>query len=124
MDVSPAQKRILVVDDEPLAHLLIGEIAEELGYEVTKATTTEEGVAKVPAFRPDILVCDLTMGHPGPYFEGVRQLREALGATVPIVVYSGYVLPQHEKAARQAGCSEFVWAFDLKRLRAVLQPRS
>jgi hypothetical protein len=40
---------------------------------------------------------------------------------VPIVVYSGY--DEYEEAARQAGCSEYVFKPDLERLRALLEPR-
>lgn len=124
MDVNPARKRILVVDDELFVRREIAWLGEELGFEVAEADTAEQAIAKAPVFRPDIVVCDLTLGRSEAYFEGLRQIREAVGTAVPIVVYSGYASRRHEDAARQAGCSQYMCKPDPIRLRAVLQARA
>lgn len=123
MEVTPARKRILVVDDVRFVRWEVASIGEELGYEVAEAESAEQAIAKVPAFQPDIVVCDLSLGRPRAYFDGLRRIREAVGAAVPIVVHSGYASPLYEERARQAGCSEYVCKPDPTRLRALLQPR-
>ena len=122
MDVNSKPKRILVVDDNRFERWQIALMCEEWGYEFAEAETAEAGNAKVRAFRPDVVVCDLTMGRSKVYFEGLRQIREAVGPAVPIVVDSGYAL--YEAAARQAGASEYVCKPNPERLRALLQPQA
>jgi CheY-like chemotaxis protein len=124
VSVAPERKRILVVDDDLWPRRQVVEMCEEWGYEVAEAGTAEQGVALIPVFRPDLVVCDLTMGRAHAYPEGVGRLREAVGPAVPIVVNSGYCGPRYEEAARQAGACEYVCKPDPERLRALLQPRA
>jgi DNA-binding response OmpR family regulator len=63
--------RLLIVDDEPLMAEYMASIAEEAGWTVDLALTTEEFEAKIQADEPDMVVLDLAM----PGRDGVELLR-------------------------------------------------
>lgn len=55
-------KKILVVDDEPMAHQLVSAVLRVLGdIEIQQATTGAEGLAKAQADPPDLIISDINM---------------------------------------------------------------
>ncbi len=84
-----ANKRILIIDDEPLIreviHLCLSEFG---GYEVVEAASGSEGVLKAIEERPDAIVLDLCM--PGMDGAEVLQQLQARPATlsIPVVILS------------------------------------
>lgn len=69
--------KVLVVDDEPLTHQLVGAILRAIeGMEITTAVSGAEGLSKALADPPDLIISDLSM----PDMDGLtltRKLREA-----------------------------------------------
>jgi two-component system, OmpR family, KDP operon response regulator KdpE len=53
--------RILVVDDEPQIRRIMRTTLTGAGYEVDDARTGEEGLEKIRAFRPDLVLLDINM---------------------------------------------------------------
>ena len=53
--------RILVIDDEEYIRRMIGFVLEQSGFEVIQASTGEEGLAKMRAWRPEAVTLDLMM---------------------------------------------------------------
>lgn len=50
---------ILVVEDDPLQGMMLGEILEELGHKVCAVTSTVSGaLAAVERYRPELLILD------------------------------------------------------------------
>jgi DNA-binding response OmpR family regulator len=114
------RNRVLFVDHAGAWRTMLAWELTERGYEVDPAETAEEALDTVAVCHPDFVVCNLTLGRSKTYFEGVRRIREVVGADVPVVVYSGYASFSHEKAAREAGCSEYLERFvDDRRLLAL-----
>ena len=71
-----APTRVLVVDDEEPIRRLLARLLARRGYEVAEATTVDEAVALVEAFKPGLVICDVRMPDGG----GVvlhRRLRDA-----------------------------------------------
>ncbi len=61
--MSPARSKILIIeDDRRMSDALVSGI-EAAGYEVTAASTAEEGFFLVHSQRPDLLLLDLTLPH-------------------------------------------------------------
>jgi len=56
MDVDLRGIKVLVVDDEPDARDLIGQLLEECNAEVSTAESVSEALAMMPRVRPDLLV--------------------------------------------------------------------
>lgn len=53
--------RILVVDDEPEIHTVLGKILSKEGYAVGSAYSADEAFKAVAANRPDLVILDIMM---------------------------------------------------------------
>ncbi|MEK7384309.1 MAG: response regulator [Elusimicrobiota bacterium] len=85
---SPAEKLVLLVDDdESLLDLMAHVVAKE-GFRIDRAVDGAEALKKVEALSPDLLLLDMMLPGVGGY-EVVRQM-QALGfGSVPIVIVTG-----------------------------------
>jgi len=83
-----SEKTILVVDDDLRLHRLMQLVLERAGYRVMTAATGEEGVEKVQAEGPDLVLMDVMMpGIDG--FEATAKIRRlAGGRQLPIIFLS------------------------------------
>src|SRR6266404_4373645 len=76
--------RILLVDDEPDAHLAIEEVLRDDGHVVTTARDGEEALRRVTSEPFDVMLCDIRL----PRLDGLsvfRQTREAAPDTIVIL---------------------------------------
>jgi CheY-like chemotaxis protein len=81
--------RILVVEDEIEVAATLLELLVARNYEVLTATTAEEALKVVPAFRPNVLLLDITLpGMSGPGL--VTTFRRAY-SRLPIIVLTAAV---------------------------------
>lgn len=81
--------KILIIDDDGDFVLAMEFILKNHGYVVEKAFTPEEGINKVLATRPDLVILDVIMvtGYEG--FEVAREIREKHGRLeLPILMLS------------------------------------
>ncbi len=87
---APAQFRILLVDDNVDANESMAALLELLGYTVQTATDGPSALAAMPAFEPQLILCDI--GLPGMSgYEVVAALREVTaGRKVIIAAATGY----------------------------------
>jgi CheY-like chemotaxis protein len=115
------RRRILLLDDSPIALELTGGTLEERGYEVETAGSLAEFRSKLGAFRPDVVLTDLEM----PDTTGgdvVRELKQDLGTDrIPVVLFSSR--PEHELAriAAQTGADGHLCKGDgVERLAALV----
>lgn len=81
-----AKGRILVIDDDPDIALATRLCLEDAGYEVTEARTGAEGLEKVQAERPDLIVLDVMMDSATEGFQLALKLR----SPDPASPYKGY----------------------------------
>lgn len=81
-------KKILLVDDEDSIHLLYREEFEEEGYEVHSALSGEEGLEKLAALKPDLIILDINM----PSMNGIEALRriKEINPNLPVILSSAY----------------------------------
>jgi len=85
-----ARRRILVVDDNEDARMLLGDILESAGHEVCAAESGPAALAVVEEFSPDVAVLDVGLPAMDGYELGSR-LRLLLGGRVPVLVaLTGY----------------------------------
>ncbi len=82
-------KKVLVVDDDPDVILFNKTVVEEYGYIPIIATNGEEGLEKVKAEKPDLVLLDVLM----PRQSGLRLYSELKTnksfKNVPIIMLSG-----------------------------------
>jgi len=66
--------RILLLDDDPFMLSLLADMLEDLGQlNVRSESDARAALASLPQFRPDLLICDLSM----PEMDGIEFLRLA-----------------------------------------------
>lgn len=102
-------KRILVVDDDADVVKLIVTLLTRFGYEVTAATN---GAAAAESMKtpplPDVMLLDLNL----PDIHGVDFLKQMRArskfASLPVIVLSAEVDPDHIRAALEAGADRYL----------------
>ena len=83
------KRTILIIDDDPGVRAFLEALMQDHGHATVTAADGAEGLEKVRAARPDLILLDITM----PKKTGVRFYRdvredEAL-ATIPVVMVTG-----------------------------------
>jgi DNA-binding NtrC family response regulator len=110
-------KRVLVIDDDPLVLELIQIILESEGHEAILLSSGEGAVEHVRAARPDLVFLDIVMQtHHG--MEVLAELREAL-PEIPVFLLSGAVIQVDDmpEIARGLGAQGFLEKpFDAQKL--------
>jgi two-component system cell cycle response regulator DivK len=110
-----------VAEDHEDTRYLLRTLLERRGLAVVEAADGVEAMDVAERERPDLILMDGGL----PLLDGIattRRLRAAAShARVPIVFLSGHAGPQHQQAARDAGCDEYVVKpFETARLDGVL----
>lgn len=94
-----AQKRILLIDDDAdfsLAHRLV---LESAGYIVDEAADGEEGLAKMQANKPDLILMDVMMTSPLEGYYTTQQISDDPGLSrIPILMVSAIASTQYAQA--------------------------
>lgn len=101
-------RRVLVVEDDPLARHVVQHLLELAGMIVEVACDGQEGVEAVRARAFDVVLMDIQM----PVMRGVeatRLIREELGLTgLPVIALTGNVLEKDRLECMAAGASDFL----------------
>jgi pilus assembly protein CpaE len=100
--------RILVIDDDRIIRKVIETSLQTIGYEVITAESGEEGLRRIKAIQPDVVITDKMMpGIDG--FELTRRLRrEPEFAHIPILVLTGESELEDKLAAFEAGADDYL----------------
>lgn len=118
---TPRAARILVVDDNEDARLLLVEVLESFGHAVRGAADATEALALLSDFQPDVAILDIGLPIVDGY-ELAARIRTELGARAPrFVALTGYGLPQdHERSAAAGFAHHVVKPVDFRSLNAIL----
>ena len=102
----PQEISVLVVDDEANHAAVTAETLERVGYDVTVATSAENGRLTLKARHFDILITDLVMKP----FGGLELLKDARACTPPteVVMISGHGGVDQAVSAIKAGAASFL----------------
>jgi two-component system, OmpR family, response regulator MprA len=121
--VSPAPRRILVVDDDPMVATTIQRVLRPEGYEVDVALGGAAALEQARAHRPDLVVLDLMM----PGIDGLevcRQLRA--NGSLPILMLTARSGTADRVRGLDTGADDylvkpFAYSELLARVRALLR---
>ncbi|MDX2088771.1 MAG: ATP-binding protein, partial [Kofleriaceae bacterium] len=97
-----APKRILIVDDNQDASLMISRVLESLGHQVRVADDPAEALAVALAFQPEVAILDIGLPVMDGYSLG-RELRSRLPTPPSLVALTGYGLAQDRRRSHEAG---------------------
>lgn len=84
----PADKMVLIVDDDESVRELIEFIVKKEGFRIEKAADGEEALQKARAVNPDLILLDLMLPKYGG-FEILRELQADETSGIPIVIITG-----------------------------------
>ncbi|MYN00798.1 response regulator [Pseudoduganella sp. DS3] len=99
--------RILLVDDDPFMLSMLADMLEDLGQlNVRSESDARQALLALPQFRPDLLICDLSM----PELDGIEFLQKAAdrhfaGAVVLLSGMDASVRQAADTLARAHGLS-------------------
>lgn len=99
---------ILVVDDDPLIRTLVEHKLRLRGFEVVSAESGEEGLRKVAAKRPDLIVLDAMM----PELDGFEVLhrlkQDAATAGIPVIMLTARKQERDIVSALSSGARDYL----------------
>jgi CheY-like chemotaxis protein len=99
---------ILVADDDPVSHRMLGYLLGRLGHTVLRANNGQEALDQLDAAPADLLILDLAM----PVMDGVTALRKLRAderfGDLPIIMLTASGLERDERTARAEGANEFL----------------
>ena len=95
--------RVLVVEDDYDARVLVRRLLEDAGAEVAEACSVDDAVAAVAAFEPAIVISDLGIPH-ADGFDLIRRIRaRASGDTLPAIALTAFARDEDRSRALAAG---------------------
>lgn len=102
------QRRILVVEDNPLNLKLIRDVLQVSGYDVVEAQSGEDGLRVAEEDPPDLVLMDLQLpGIDGT--ETLRRLRQGtLRPDVPVVAVTALAMAEDKDGAARAGFDGYI----------------
>jgi CheY-like chemotaxis protein len=97
--------RVLIVDDEPDALDLLSTVLVQAGAEVQAASSVEQAVETLQAFRPQLLISDIGMPGEDGYslVRRVRALSPGEGGAIPSIALTAYTRSEDRAKALAAG---------------------
>jgi signal transduction histidine kinase/ActR/RegA family two-component response regulator len=101
-----AQRRVLVVDDNPDAAELLHEVLTHVGHEVRTAADAPSALQLVQAFAPDIAFLDIGLPVMDGYELALQLRRTSHLATTPLVAVTGYAQDDDRQRALASGFNE------------------
>jgi DNA-binding response OmpR family regulator len=100
---------VLLVEDDPENLLLVTELLSRSGHRVLTAVDGPGGLDSARAWRPDVILLDVSLAGPMNGLEVCRALRaEPPTATTPIMMLSGWAFDSDLAAGREAGADDYL----------------
>ena len=84
----PADKLVLIVDDDDSVRELLEFVVKKEGFRVEKAADGEEALSMARAVNPDLILLDLMLPKFGG-FEILRELQSDETGDIPIIIITG-----------------------------------
>jgi len=103
-----SDKKILLVEDNPVNRRLAEFLLHSQGYQVRAATNAQEAFDTIKAERPDLILMDVQLpGMDG--LEATRKLKaEPTTRDIPVVAVTSYAMKGDREKALAAGCSGYI----------------
>jgi DNA-binding response OmpR family regulator len=117
--------KILVVDDDPTARLLMRAALHKLGYEVSLASGGEDALRQARSQMFDMVMLDVDMPDMNGY-QVCRKLRSEADPLLPIMMVTGMDDVQSVETAFDVGATDFIakpinWALIGHRVKYLLR---
>ncbi len=102
------QKTVMIIEDEPDAAELFGEMMRVNGFRVIKMFSSTPAIPMIKQEKPDVILLDIMM----PDISGLEVLRfmqrEPELAKIPVIVVSAKSMPSDIKSGLEAGAAMYL----------------
>lgn len=96
--------KVLIIEDEPAYQRILKEAFEKEQYEVTLASTAEQGTLEISKNPPDIILLDIMLPGGKHGFDFLEDLKAKEHAKhIPVIIITN--LASEEKIAKKIGAS-------------------
>ncbi len=106
--MTTSQKTVMIIEDEPEAAELFGEMMRVNGFRVLKMFSSAPAIPIIIQEKPDIIILDIMM----PDISGLEVLRymrrEPDLVSIPVIVVSAKSMPGDIKIGLEAGASMYL----------------
>jgi len=106
--MSDMQKTVMIIEDEPDAAEMFGEMVRVNGFRVVKLLSSSAAIGMLAEEKPDVVVLDIMM----PDISGLDILRHIRGnpelASIPVIIVSAKSMPSDIKTGLEAGASTYL----------------
>jgi CheY-like chemotaxis protein len=97
---APERRRVLVLDDEPVARGIMGRYLGLHGYDTVEAGTVADAVTALKRERVDAVILDIRLGEEKTGLDVLRALRGLPARErLPAIILTGKVLTEEEELA-------------------------
>lgn len=101
-------KKILVVDDNEDSRELVKKILKKHGYEIIEAVDGEDAIVKAVAYRPDLILMDISIPKIDGY-EVTKRLKSRVDfKEIPIIAFTAHAMKGDQEKALEAGCDGYI----------------
>ena len=101
------KKKILVVDDDPIAVTLMSKTLENMGFEVLKGTNGQEALAVVKQTSVDLIILDQMM----PKMNGIKACAliksDKRFRSIPIIMFTASAEESDKRLSIEVGANAF-----------------
>ncbi len=100
--------RVLLIDDEPFYYKLIQKALKEAEYELEYAKSGNEGLAKIPAYDPEMLIVDLKLPEMDGFEILQRLRRDPKYSHTPVIVITAKDELSEKLKAFELGADDYL----------------
>jgi signal transduction histidine kinase len=97
--------RVLLVDDEPEARMIVGTVMRRAGADVRACASVSEGLTELAQWRPHVILSDIGMPQEDGYsfIAKIRSLPREEGGETPAAALTAYAREEDRRQALAAG---------------------
>ena len=99
-------KKVLLVEDEQVLADVLDAKLKKAGYETTVSYDGEDGLAKIRAIKPDLILLDIVLPKINGY--EILETMKAEGNTTPIIIISNSGQPVEIDRTKELGAVDFL----------------
>lgn len=101
-------KKILIIDDDPIAVKDVQVVLEQTGYDVYSVNTAEGVLEKLREVNPDLIILDLVLAHESG-FKVAKEIKANIKyKNIPIIVVSLRKDDIDKRVAALSGAAEYL----------------
>ncbi|HEX8992975.1 MAG TPA: response regulator [Anaerolineales bacterium] len=101
-------EKILIIDDDVDTLRLVGLMLQRQGYQISAATSGEQGLEKAFAEKPDVILLDVMMPEMDGYEVARRLRRNPASSQTPILLFTAKTQLDDKVAGYEAGADDYL----------------